>query len=247
MALKTFYTDASEIPENLTDFYAETADGGYALNVVDIDNHPAVRGLVTANKTNKAKAQERLAELEQLRAIASKLPEDFDPDEWERLKSGGNTDEQITTLKEQQTKAIAALRQQLSAENEAVKAQLNERDNFIDGLTRKTALDAALDEVGFDAAHKPMLTKFLADQIKVRREEDGSRVAYADTDLGDLSTLDFVKDFAAKQGKMYLARPSGPSASGSDRPTSRMAGDIGGEKSDRVKAIGGMFPELPKK
>lgn len=217
MALKSFYTEATEIPEGLDSFYQEDAEGRFVLQIADIDAHPKVRGVITANNENKRKAQERLAKLEALEGRLSGIPEDFDADEWERLKAGNNLpEEQLQSIKDQHAKAVAGLKNQYAADIEAINAQLAERDEYIDGLARKSALDAALDEAGFDPIHKPMLTKFLADQVKVKRTDDGNRVAFAETDLGDISTAEFVKDFAAKQGKAYLAKATGPAASGNN-------------------------------
>lgn len=216
MALKSFYTEVNEIPENLKDLYTESADGRFVLDIEDIDSHPKVRGVITANKENARKAQERLSEIEELRGRISALPEDFDADEWERLKSGAKPDEQMQTLKEQHARALEALKAKHKTDLDAITAQVAERDSYIDSQTRRDALNSALDEAGFDPLHKPMLSKFLSDQIKVRREDDGKRIAFAETDLGELSPLDFVKDFAAKQGKTYLAKPSGPGAPGSN-------------------------------
>ncbi|MDV2115347.1 hypothetical protein [Alcaligenes faecalis] len=246
MALKSFYTEAGEVPENLKDLYTEAADGRFVLDVEDIDAHPKVSGVVRANKENAAKAKDRLAKIEELEGRIGALPEDFDADEWERLKSGAKPDEQITALKEQHARAVEGLKAKHKTDLDAMTAQVAERDGYIDGQTRRDALNAALDEAGFDPAHKPMLSKFLADQIKVRREDDGQRVAFADTDLGEVSPVEFVKDFAAKQGKAYLAKASGPGAPGSHGAGQRgqTAGNFGGSKEERQQAIAAKYPEL---
>ena len=246
MALKSFYTEASEVPEALSDFYQEDQDGRFVLQIADIDAHPKVRGVITANQENKRKAQERLSKLESLETRLSGIPEDFDVDEWERLKSGSNLpEEQLQALKHQHAKAVAGLKDQHQAALDQIASEVSERDSYIDGLARKSALDAAFDETGFDPMHKPMLSKFLADQIKVKRAEDGSRVAFAETDLGDVSAAEFVREFAAKDGKIYLAKASGPAASGSNGSRgSRATGDFGGDKAARQAAIRAQFPEL---
>lgn len=246
MALKSFYTEAGEVPENLKDLYTEAADGRFVLDVEDIDAHPKVSGVIRANKENAAKAKERLTKIEELEVRIGGLPEDFDADEWERLKSGAKPDEQITTLKEQHTRVVEGLKAKHKTDLDAIAAQVSERDGYIDGQTRRDALNTALDEAGFDPAHKPMLSKFLADQIKVRREDDGQRIAFADTDLGEVSPVEFVKDFAAKQGKAYLAKASGPGAPGSHGAGQRgqTAGNFGGSKEERQQAIAAKYPEL---
>lgn len=215
MALKTIYTSADEIPSEVASLYVEN-DGRFVLDIEDVDNHPKVRNLVTANKSNAQKAQERFQELEALRQKLSVLPEDFDPEEYQALKAGkgAKPDEQLQLLKEQHARALAAAQAQSKQAYDTLAQQLAERDNYIDNQTRRDALNAALDEAGFDPMHKPMLTKFLADNIKVRREEDGRRVAFSETDLGDVSPLELVKSFASREGKAYLAKPSGPGAQG---------------------------------
>lgn len=248
MALKTTYADATQIPENLASFYTESADGRFVLDIDDIDNHPKVRGVINANNENKRKAQERLQLVEDLQGKLSALPEDFDADEWQLLKSNAKPDEQVNALREQHNKALAQLKAQHKASLDAVQAQISERDGFIDSQTRNSALNTALDEVGFDPIHKPLVTNYLAEKIKVRRDEDGSRVAFAETDFGEVSALDFVRDFAAKQGAAYLSTASGPGGSGSTKgPRVSGAGDLGGDRSERVKALANRFPDLPKR
>src|SRR5690625_4547007 len=99
MALKAILPEIDDLPEEIQSFYAETKIGDktvYVLNVEDLDNHPKVRGVVTANQENKRKAQERLMRIEELEERLSALPEDFDPDEYERLKAGqGKPDEAL--------------------------------------------------------------------------------------------------------------------------------------------------------
>ncbi len=218
MALKSVFPSADDIPDGLKDYYVEAADGRFVLDIEDVDKHPKVRGVITANRENAKKAQERLAKIEEYESKLSALPEDFDADEWMRLKSGTKPDEQIQKLQDQHARALEALKAKHKSDLDAITGQLTERESYIDRTTRDGILATALDEAGFDPAHKPMLAKFLADQIKVRREADGRRVAFADTDLGEVAPLEFVKDFAAKAGKVYLAKPSGPGAPGSHNP-----------------------------
>lgn len=246
MALKAVFASADDIPEEHKALYTEASDGRFVLDIEDVDNHPKVRGVITANTENKRKAQERLAKLEEAEARLSALPEDFDADEWARMKSDAKPDEQIQALKDQQSRAIEALKAKHKADLDAITAQVAERDGYIDGQTRDAALQTALDEAGFDPMHKALLVDHLAPKIKVRREDDGRRVAFADTDLGEVSPLDYVKEFAGKAGKVYLAKASGPGAPGSDKPGRHgaSAGDFGGSKEDRQKAIAAKFPEL---
>lgn len=215
MALKALYATADDIPEAVKSLYSEAADGRFILDIEDVDNHPKVRGVITANRENAKKAQERQSRIEELEGKISGLPEDFDAEEWGRLKSGAKPDEQLQALKDQHSRAVETIKAKHKTDLDALTGQLNERDGYIDGQTRREALLSALDEAGFDPAHKALLADHLGPKIKVRREDDGRRVAFADTDLGEIAPLEFIKDFAAKAGKAYLAKPTGPGAPGS--------------------------------
>lgn len=241
MALKSVVADLSEVDESLQSHYTEK-DGSFYLDLEDFGKHPgAVTLKTTLNKVNREKS-DLAAKVAEWEPKITGLPDDFDAAEWVRLKSGAKPDEQIQTLKEQHQRAVDALKTKL----EAVSGQVAERDSYIDGTTRSGALSAALDEAGFDPTHKPMLAKFLADQVKVRREDDGRRVAFVETDLGEVSPLEFVKDFAGKAGKAYLAKATGPGAPGSQRPGNPGSpqGNFGGSIDDRRRAIAAKFPEL---
>lgn len=214
MALKALIADLTEVDEALRAHYTEK-DGAYYLDLDDFGKHPGAATLkATLNRVNKDK-DALAAKVAEWQPKIEALPEDFDADEWERLKSGAEPSEQIQTLKDQHARAIEAMKAKAKADQEALAVQLAERDGYIDGTTRDVALSAALDDAGFDPKHKPMLAKFLADRVKVRRDDGGARSAYVETDLGEVSTLDFIKDFAAKDGKDYLAKATGPGAPGS--------------------------------
>ena len=87
-----------------------------------------------------------------------------------------------------------------------------------------------------------MLSKYLADNIKVKREESGKRVAYVETDLGDIGVHEYVTSFAAKDGKAYLAKASGPAGQGSGYSGPRgVYGNMGGSKQERAAAIAARF------
>lgn len=242
MALKTVYESEDQIPAEVKGLYAES-DGRYVLDLEDIDAHPKVRGVVTANKENAAKAKARFEELEAVRKKMEALPEDFDPEEWVRLKSSaGKPDEQIAALREQHAKTLRETQTKYQQEREQLLAQLNERDAFIDNQTLRSALDSAIDAAGFDPQHKPMLSKYLADNIKVKRSEDGKRVAYVETDLGDIGVHEYVTSFAAKEGKAYLAKAAGPAATGGGYPRGGAAsGNMGGSREERKAAIAAKF------
>lgn len=220
MALKAILPEIDDLPEEIQSLYAETKIGdktAYVLNVEDLDNHPKVRGVITANQENKRKAQERLMRIEELEERLSALPEDFDPDEYERLKAGqGKPDEALQAERDRHIKAVESLKAKHAEELAALKASIDERDSYIDAKERDEALRRAMREVGIATEHEEMLLDHLGKRITVQRLDDGSRKAVVETDLGDLSVNDFVKEWAGTKGKPYLAKTPPSDAPGNN-------------------------------
>lgn len=217
MGVKAVYASADDVPEELKEFYTEGDDGQMILDVEDVDSHPTVRGVVTANKENKSKRDALRRENEELRAKVENLPEDFDADEWERLKSGKSGDEAIEQLKEQHARAVEKLKTQHSEELAKANEQLQERDGYIDRTTRLDHLRKALREAGVDPTHEDLITDHLSPKIKVTREDDGSRRPFVETDLGEKAVDEFVAEWAKTKGKPYLKPVSGPDAQGGNK------------------------------
>ena len=249
MALKAFVESLDGIDENLHEHYVEK-DGGYYLNLEDFGKHPgAVTLKTTLNKVNRDKEAlaSKVAELE---SKVENLPEDFDPDEWARLKAGdgGKPDEAIQALKDQHARAIEALKAKYSKDLAEREAAVAERDRFIDTTIRNDELRRALREVGVDMdQHEEVLLDHLGKQVKVQRTDDGKRMAIVETDLGEVPVSDFIKEWAVTKGKAYLGKAPPMDANGNNgaRGGHKMqGGDFGGDRSERVKAIASRFPEL---
>lgn len=249
MALKAFTDTLDGIDESLHEHYIEK-DGGYYLSLDDFGKHPgAVTLKATLNRVNKDKESlsEKLSELE---GRVGGLPEDFDPDEWARLKAGdsGKPDEAIQTLKDQHARAIETLRTKHAADLEVANAQIGERDAYID----RTLIDGGLKDSLIGVGVVPELLDgalaSLRGNVKVQRADDGSRSAIVETDLGDVPVADFVKEWAGSKGKAYLGKPSGPGGEGNNGSgrNSRGSGNLGGDTSARKQAIASRFPELPQ-
>jgi hypothetical protein len=248
MALKSVYTSADDIPEEHKAFYREDGDK-YVLDIEGIDDHPKVRGVITANRENIRKRDEYKAKLSELEGKVSTLPEDFDPDEWARLKAGegGKPDEAIQALKDQHARAIEALKQKHASELTAKDQQIGERDSYIDRTLADGGLKDALLDVGVDPDLLDGALASLRPNVKVQRAENGDRKAIVETDLGEIGVPEFVKEWASAKGKAYLGKPSGPDAQGNNgnsRGKTLPAGSFGGDKSERTKAIASKFPEL---
>lgn len=248
MGLKSIYTSGDEIPADHKSFYKEEGDK-FVLDIEGIDDHPKVRGVITANRENVKKRDEYKAKVTELEGKVAGLPEDFDADEWTRLKAGdtGKPDEAIQALKDQHAKAVQTLRDRHAADLAERDTQIGERDGYID----RTLVDGGLKDALLDIGVNPELLDgamaSLRGSVKVQRADNGDRKAIVETDLGEVAVGDFVKEWSGGKGKAYLGKPSGPGGNGNNginRGARAPAGDFGGSKEDRTKAIASRFPEL---
>lgn len=248
MALKAFTDTLDGIDASLHEHYVEK-DGGYYLSLDDFGKHPgAVTLKNTLNKVNKEK-ETLSAQVVDLEGKVSVLPDDFDADDWARLKASdtGKPDEAIQALKDQHTRAVEALRNKHTLEIEAANTQVAERDAYIDRTLIDGGLKDSLLEVGVMPELLDGALASLRGNVKVQRADDGSRSAIVETDLGDVGIADFVKEWAGSKGKAYLGKPGGPSPEGNNGSRhSRSTGDLGGDVSARKSAIAERFPELNK-
>ena len=249
MALKAFVDSLDGIDESLHEHYTEK-DGGFYLSLEDFGKHPgAVTLKTTLNKVNKDK-DALAAKVTELEGKVEGLPEDFDADEWARLKAGddGKPDEAIQALKDQHARAVETLKAKHAKDLADKDALLNERDGYID----RTLIDGGLKDALLDVGVNPDLMDgalaSLRGSVKVQKADDGSRAAIVETDLGDVPVTEFVKEWAGTKGKAYLGKVTGPGGEGNNGGgrggIKIQGGDFGGDKSARTKAIASKFPEL---
>lgn len=248
MALKAFVDSLDGIDESLHEHYTEK-DGGFYLALDDFGKHPgAVTLKTTLNKVNKDK-ETLAAKVTELEGKVEGLPEDFDPDEWTRLKAGegGKPDEAIQALKDQHARAVETLKAKHAKDLADKDSLLGERDNYID----RTLIDGGLKDALLDVGVNPDLLDgalaSLRGNVKVQKADDGNRSAIVETDLGDVPVTDFVKEWAGSKGKAYLGKAPPMDANGNNGHRGGFKGspgNFGGDKGDRVKAIANKFPEL---
>lgn len=219
MALKALYESQDEVPEALRDFYVDDK-GKFVLAVDDIDSHPKVRGVITANKENVRKRDEFKAKVSDLEAKLSGIPEDFDAEQWTTLKAGADPakkDEQIQSMKQIYEGKIANLQKSYDEKLAAKDTDLAERDGYIDQSLVVNGLKDHLLEVGVNPDLLDGALSSLRPSVKVQRDDKGQRRAVVETDLGEIDVGTFVKDWAGSKGKAYLRTPTGPDPKGSAR------------------------------
>ena len=218
MGLKALIESVDDLPEGMKDFYKQDGDK-FILDVDDIDSHPKVRGVITANRENKTKRDALRAELDGFKDKYSWLPEDFDADALDTLKQaaegkgGQPSEEQISELR---TKTAEKLEKKYLPEIQTREEKLGKLHGAIQRMTIDDGLSRAMDEASIDPMHKSKLLPYLKTRGKIQVEEDGDTFkAVVDTDMGAVSLSQFVSEWAGSDdGKIYVAKSTGPDAKG---------------------------------
>lgn len=256
MGIKALIDTLDDAPEALHDQYKEQKVGDktvFVLDVEGIDDHPKVRGVITANKENVRKRDEYKTKVSELEGKLASIPEDFDAEKWVELNANVNKDDpgkrdaDLQSMKQVYEGKLANLQKKYETDIAAKDTDLAERDGYID----RSLIDAGLKDSLLDVGVNPELIDgamaSLRGSVKVQRADDGNRKAIVETDLGEIGVTEFVKDWAQTKGKAYLAKLDGPGPKGNDghgRGGKVPTGDFGGDRGARTKAIASKFPEL---
>lgn len=207
--LKAVLETLEGVDDAVKPFYSE-ADGKFVLAVEGVDDHPEVANLRNAYTRTKADRETAKGEAATLKAQIAELQKGA-PD----------------------TAATQAKLTQLQEQLEAATSQASEWQGKYVGVTRDQSLAAALQASGIvNPTYLKAATTMLASQVKLG--EDGS--AYVETPMGPKVLVDFVKGWAASEGKDFVAPPSGGGAAGGKNSG-------GGGKTISADELGTMTPE----
>lgn len=233
--LKTVLESLDGVDDAVKSLYAET-DGKFVLQIEGVNAHPEVVNLKSAYERVKADlsgAKARLADAEKRVA-----PEDFDAEAWKAIKDG-KPDAEAEARAQQQ---LVALRKTLEGERDEWKSK---HDNLVNEFRVSRVngeLADAIAKVGVTTPEFAQAARaVLSPQIKLNGD-----IAEFDTDMGPMSIGDYVKRWAANEGKVFVSPPKGDGASGSSQSPSTPAakGDFGGSRAERAAAIAAKFPDL---
>lgn len=221
MGIKSTLDSIDELPEEIKGFYVQDGER-FVLDVEDIDSHPKVSGVITANKANRATRDKLRAELDGIKSRFDGLPEDFDVDSYTSLKEaaegkGGELSEE--KLNDMREKMRASIEKKYQPEIAARDEKLSKLDKALRGRIVDDDLSKALDAANIDAKHKSAVSALIKATAKIAVDEDGdSFKASVDTDMGLVGFNDFVKDWAGSEtGKIYVAKSEGPNPNGSSK------------------------------
>lgn len=216
MGIKAVLPNLDDVQDGMKELYKET-DGKFILDVDGFDDHPTVRGVIVANKTNKEKRDEYKSQVEALQSKLSGIPDDFDPESYaemlERLEKN-----QAPDVDEKLAKQRAKLEDKYGKEISGYKGELTAMKSSLERMVVDDGLSRAMDEAMIDPLHKKKLLPFLKSEGKISVESEGDAFkAVVDTDLGPVSLKQFVTEWAqSDDGKPYIAKSTGPKPRGGD-------------------------------
>lgn len=212
--LKATLESLEGVDDAIKPFYAE-ADGRFVLKVEGVDDHPEVANLRNAYARTKEDREKAKGEAATLKAQIAELQK-------------GAPDTAATQAK------LTQLQEQLAAKE----AEAGDWKGKFVSVTRDRTLQEALQAAGIvNPTFVKAATTMLAGQVKLG--EDGT--AYVETGMGPKVLADYVKSWAASEGKDFVAPPSGGGAAGSKGGTSA------GAKTMTRTEFDGLTPEAKVK
>lgn len=216
--LKAVLESLDGIEDTVKPFYAET-EGKFILKVEGVDDHPEVANLRNAYQRTKEDREKAKGEAATLKAQIAELQK-------------GAPDTAATQAK------LTQLQEQLAAKE----AEAGDWKGKYVGVTRDQSLSAALQAAGIvNPTFVKAATTMLAGNVKLG--EDGT--AFVETPMGPKVLADYVKSWAASEGKDFVAPPSGGGAGGSKGGGMQQPkGNLGGTQDERMAAIKAKFPNL---
>ena len=192
--LKTQYESKDQIPEGAEQFFEEK-DGKFVLQAEGMKTAEDVDKVSEA--LNKERTQRREAEkkAQEFESKFSKLPEDFDVDEYNRLKDSGGGDVDAK-LKEQRER----LKEQHEKDLQKLQSQIEEKDNLVTTHVKDATLKSAMAEANIAKPYAPAVEAMFKDKVVV---EGG------DVFLNEKPVSEALKEWASTDdGKYYVSAPS---------------------------------------
>jgi hypothetical protein len=197
--LKTVLESLDGLDEALKAHYSEK-DGQFVLQVEGVDAHPDVANLRNAYERTKADREAARQERDEWKKKAGNIPEDFDPEKWEKLKDGKADEAKLVQLRQDYEAQIEEWKGKAqTAEQRAVQSAID-RD-LTDALSA-----AGVTKPAFAKAARQMLAPL------VKMGDDG--VPVVETDMGPMAPAEYVKRWAADEGRDFVTMPSGGGATG---------------------------------
>ena len=267
MLLPILVEDQNDLPDGFENLYQENKEGKYVLQVEGVDNHPDVHGLKSAYQKEKEKRQKFSKDLENARKKASLIPDDVDEDTinelLEKIKARQNDpdgdgdpaddpgDNEPAKKKAKQKdqldyqKMRDQIEKRFKKDMKELSEQLSEKEKTVamkDQKIRKLIINNELTvALQKNKVTNPIYQKaakrLLEDQIKIQEDDNGDLVPIVETDMGETSLENFVRDWTAgDEGSEFVDGNSGSGARGAGNKGPKGKKEISREQFDNMSA-----------
>lgn len=231
-ALKAVLENLDGVQDTLHDLYEEK-DGKFILRIEGINDHPETAGLVANSKRILGEKKKADADLAELKKKYEAVPEDFDAEEFERLREEdaerkANPDPKEEDLdKKYEAKWAAKFEQEKTRNlkeikkrdeiNATAKAENEALNREITTSTVEQEILKGLDEAGIvDPVFREASKAMLVSQVEVKAE-DGKRIVRMKPDFGGDEAVKYIPGvWAQTTGKRFVEPAKGGDAKGAN-------------------------------
>lgn len=223
MALKIILDSLDSVDETLKHLYTEEGDK-FVLDVEDVDNHPSVLAL-KSSLTSVRKDKETLRrQLKESTAKLESLPDDFDVEEWTRLRDEDNArkadpdydkkrggEEHLARQREQYEQRLKDMQKRHEEELAKKDEDIAEANSRVERMIIDDGLTSFLTAAGVpNDARLKGARAMLRPLVKIDKDENDEPYAFVDTDLGPQTLDKFVETWSkSEEGKVFIPKPSG--------------------------------------
>lgn len=198
MALKAIVDSLDNVEEAVQAYYKEQ-DGKYVLDLDDsVKQHPEVSALHNAYEKEQEKRKKLSKERDEMQEKLNQLPDDFDPDEYERLKANGEGGEDIQKKVEE---ARERERKRHEKTIEQLKAERDDLSQKYTGTKKNIGLKESLNEVNVAPHLREYAEEYWNNRAQI--DDEGNLVTKDGTPLNEA-----IKEWAeSEKGSYFIAAP----------------------------------------
>lgn len=190
--LKLNYENKSDIPTGLEQYYAEK-DGVFALQAEGVKTDADVSALKDALDKERGLRRDAEKKAKEYESKYSLLPDDFNVDEYNRLKDTNRGDDIDARLKEQRERITA----QFEKEKAQLASALEEKESLIKTHILDSSIQRAINEANVAKQFAPAVEAMFKNKATI----EGSNVFLEEMPVGD-----FFKEWAnSDEGKHFIA------------------------------------------
>ncbi|WP_138476171.1 hypothetical protein [Dyadobacter bucti] len=205
MKLKAILDNLDGVDEALKPAYTEK-DGKFVLNIEGYDSHPEVQGLKRSLQVSRDEKKAIETQLGEMKEKFGSLPDEFNMEEYNRLKDGGGGDVN-QKLADQRARLEDASKKALDVVNK----KLEDATSKLNKLHVDSALNSGITEIAVAAPFAPAVRAMFNDKVKVDYEGGEPIVT-----IENMPVNEYLKTWAGTDfGKHYIVAPgSGGGGSG---------------------------------